>query len=61
MNVIEQRLESMIFASRWLLAPFFLGLVFAVGVLLAKFVTALKKALDEAGIEIPFPYRTLTF
>lgn len=24
-------------------------------------VTAVKKALDEAGIEIPYPYRTLTF
>lgn len=24
-------------------------------------VTAVKKALDNAGIEIPFPYRTLTF
>ncbi|SHE74112.1 Small-conductance mechanosensitive channel [Microbulbifer donghaiensis] len=24
-------------------------------------VTAVKKALNEAGIEIPFPYRTLTF
>lgn len=24
-------------------------------------VLAIKKALDEAGIEIPFPYRTLTF
>ncbi len=24
-------------------------------------VTTVKKALDEAGIEIPFPYRTLTF
>ncbi len=24
-------------------------------------ITAVKKALDEAGIEIPFPYRTLTF
>ena len=24
-------------------------------------VTAVKRSLDEAGIEIPFPYRTLTF
>ncbi len=24
-------------------------------------ITAVKQALDEAGIEIPFPYRTLTF
>lgn len=24
-------------------------------------VTAVKKALDDAGLEIPFPYRTLTF
>ena len=24
-------------------------------------VTAVKRALDEAGLEIPFPYRTLTF
>lgn len=24
-------------------------------------VTAVKKALDDAGIEIPYPYRTLTF
>ncbi len=26
-----------------------------------KVVAAVKKALDKAGIEIPFPYRTLTF
>jgi small-conductance mechanosensitive channel len=24
-------------------------------------VQAIKEGLDEAGIEIPFPYRTLTF
>ncbi|MGJ8696518.1 MAG: mechanosensitive ion channel family protein [Verrucomicrobiaceae bacterium] len=27
----------------------------------SEVITALKKALDDAGIEIPFPYRTLTF
>lgn len=27
----------------------------------AEVVTAIKGALDKAGIEIPFPYRTLTF
>ena len=25
-----------------------------------KVVSSIKRALDEAGIEIPFPYRTLT-
>ena len=24
-------------------------------------MTAVKRALDDAGLEIPFPYRTLTF
>ncbi|MDX1454606.1 MAG: mechanosensitive ion channel family protein [Gammaproteobacteria bacterium] len=28
---------------------------------IAEVVTASKQALDEAGIEIPFPYRTMTF
>jgi len=27
----------------------------------AEVVTAIKRALDDAGIEIPYPYRTLTF
>jgi len=26
-----------------------------------EIITAVKRALDDAGIEIPFPYRTLTF
>lgn len=36
-NNIEQLLESAIFASRWILAPFFLGLIIAMLVLLLKF------------------------
>ncbi|NCT41343.1 MAG: mechanosensitive ion channel [Alphaproteobacteria bacterium] len=26
-----------------------------------KVISAIKRALDEAGVEIPFPYRTMTF
>ncbi len=33
----ELRLEAVIFASRWLLAPFFIGLIIAIMVLLVKF------------------------
>lgn len=34
---VERPLEATIFASRWLLAPFFLGLIVAILVLLVKF------------------------
>lgn len=34
---IEQTLETVIFASRWILAPFFIGLIIATLVLLVKF------------------------
>jgi uncharacterized protein (TIGR00645 family) len=34
-------MESLIFASRWLLAPFFVGLIIAILVLLVKFTTEL--------------------
>ncbi|MDX5363308.1 MAG: TIGR00645 family protein [Pseudazoarcus pumilus] len=37
----ERKLESTIFASRWLLAPFFIGLILAIGVLLIKFAKEL--------------------
>lgn len=37
----ERILESTIFASRWLLAPFFIGLIVGIGVLLIKFVKEL--------------------
>jgi uncharacterized protein (TIGR00645 family) len=34
----ERWLESILFASRWLLAPFYLGLVLALAALLVVFV-----------------------
>jgi uncharacterized protein (TIGR00645 family) len=37
MKQVEHRLETLIFGSRWLLAPFYLGLVLALGLLLVKF------------------------
>lgn len=37
MRAAESTLESLIFRSRWLLAPFFVGLIAAIVVLLVKF------------------------
>jgi uncharacterized protein (TIGR00645 family) len=37
---IENRLESFMFAGRWMLAPFYLGLLLALGLLFIKFVKA---------------------
>ena len=39
--MIERRLEQTIFASRWLMAPFYLGLVVALLMLMIKFVQEL--------------------
>src|SRR3569832_2007095 len=38
MRRVEKILETIIFNSRWLLAPFYVGLVFSIMVLLAKFL-----------------------
>lgn len=37
MKHVERALENLMFNSRWLLAPFYLGLVLAIGLLLVKF------------------------
>lgn len=37
LNLIEEKLEATIFKSRWLLAPFYLGLVFSIFLLFIKF------------------------
>ena len=39
--MIENFLEAVIFRSRWLLAPFFIGLVFSILLLLIKFLEEL--------------------
>ena len=39
-NKFETMLERWVFNSRWLLAPFFIGLLLAIGLLLIKFVQA---------------------
>lgn len=41
MSAFEKKLEAGIFASRWLLAPFFVGLIAAILVLLVKFMKEL--------------------
>jgi len=38
---IESVLEKTLFASRWLLAPFYLGLAISIGILLIKFIQEL--------------------
>jgi uncharacterized protein (TIGR00645 family) len=38
MKAFELFLERLIFSSRWLLAPFYIGLILAMGLLLVKFV-----------------------
>lgn len=43
--MIERMMERFIFASRWILAPFYLGLVLALGMLLVKFAQELIHVL----------------
>ena len=41
MSRVEATLESLVFRSRWLLAPFFVGLILAIVALLVKFLKEL--------------------
>ena len=47
-NLIETVLEQSLFKSRWLLAPFYLGMVASLVMLLAAFVAELIHAFPEA-------------
>jgi uncharacterized protein (TIGR00645 family) len=56
LGAIERGMESVLFASRWLLAPFYLGLAFALFVLLIKFLQELlhiaKYAISATETEV---------
>ena len=47
-NLIETALEQTLFKSRWLLAPFYLGMVLSLVMLLAAFVAELIHAFPAA-------------
>ena len=47
-NPVEKLIEGILFQSRWLLAPFYLGLVLSLVLLLAAFLGELVHALPQA-------------
>jgi uncharacterized protein (TIGR00645 family) len=47
-NVVERTLESVLFNSRWLMAPFYIGLVVSLAVLLLKFLMMLWEFILHA-------------
>jgi uncharacterized protein (TIGR00645 family) len=47
-NLLEKTMEHILFQSRWLLAPFYLGMVASLVMLLAAFVAELIHAFPEA-------------
>ena len=49
-ETIESVLEKTLFASRWLLAPFYLGLAVGIGILLIKFVQELFHLAQKAFV-----------
>jgi uncharacterized protein (TIGR00645 family) len=49
-NPVERGLESLLFNSRWLMAPFYLGLVVSLAVLLLKFLMLLWEFILHAPI-----------
>lgn len=49
MKSIEYRLERFMFASRWLLAPFYIGLVGAIAILLFKFIKEFVMLLPQVA------------
>ena len=44
---IEDLIENLVFSSRWLLAPIFLGLIISIGILSIKFVLVFIAIIPE--------------
>lgn len=51
MKALERALEILIFGSRWLLAPFYLGLVLAIALLVVKFVREFAQVVPRVLFE----------
>lgn len=45
--MLERQLERTIFASRWLMAPFYLGLILSLALLMVKFIHSLFEILPK--------------
>jgi uncharacterized protein (TIGR00645 family) len=46
-HAVERGVERLIFASRWLMAPFYIGLVISLGILMVKFVQELIELIPD--------------
>ena len=62
-NTVERRFEKLLFASRWLMAPMYLGLVVALGMLLVVFTKEifyyLPQIMDMKGEDVILVVLTL--
>lgn len=50
--MIERHIEKVLFAARWLMAPFYLGLIVALGVLFAEFLRILAGYVGAAAASV---------
>src|SRR6201992_3430887 len=48
LKLVEHGIENLLFNSRWLMAPFYLGLVVSLAVLLLKFLMMLWEFIEHA-------------
>ena len=47
MNIIQRLIEGLFFGSRWLMAPFLVGLIVALGAMLYKFILKLTEFVTQ--------------